>query len=64
MAKIEPKASTSTIAVAIRPKTSPGLPFWAASCSKALPANCTLSVDERAVIPASSTGWICFAFNL
>ena len=64
IAKNEPNASTSTIAVAIRPKSSPGLPFCAASCSKALPANCTLSEEERAVMPAFSTGWICLDFSL
>ena len=40
------------MAVRIRPKTTSGLPFCEASCSNALPANWTLSDDERAVTPA------------
>ena len=63
IAKNDPKASTRTMAVRMSPKIRSGLPFCEASCSKALPANWTLSEDERAVMPAFSTGWICAALQ-
>ena len=64
MAKNDPKASTRTIAVAMSPKTSPGLPLGASSCPKALPPNSTSSDVVRAAVPTVSTARIWESFNL